>query len=90
MFTTERPHPGCEQRPLDWDYWLRHCHGFLVDSLEGEELGVVEDVRIDPQLGGIVSLEVAGGWFGRRRCLLAVTDVLAVEPGARRLLARAS
>jgi hypothetical protein len=31
---------------LEAEYWLRHCHGFLVDSESGEDVGVVDDVAL--------------------------------------------
>ena len=75
--------------PLAFDpqYWLSRCEGFLVDSPEGA-VGVVDEVvrRMD---GGVDSLAVAGGWFGRRRHLISVREVEEICPGAQRLVVRA-
>jgi hypothetical protein len=74
--------------PLAFDpqYWLSRCEGFLVDSPEGA-VGVVDEVlrRMD---GGVDSLAVAGGWFGRRRHLISAREVEEIRPGAQRLVVR--
>jgi hypothetical protein len=64
---------------------LRHCHGFLADSLAGDHVGVVEEVETDPQTGDTSTLIVGCGWFGRRRLVIPVDDVDIVLPSDRRL-----
>ena len=73
---------------LDPEYWLRHCHGFLVDSETGENLGVVDDVELAPDSERAIALVVALGWFGRRTKTIAVADVQAIVPSQRRLIVR--
>ena len=65
---------------------LRSSHGFLVDTLDGRELGVVDDVEVDQETGRIRTIEVCGGWFGRRRWTIDVTEVVTVYPALRRLV----
>jgi uncharacterized protein YrrD len=71
---------------LDPEYWLGHCHGFLVDSESGEGVGVVDDVELAPGSDRAVVLVVASGWFGRRVRRIAVADVQAIIPSERRLI----
>jgi sporulation protein YlmC with PRC-barrel domain len=71
---------------LSLDAYLRSAHGFLVDTTRGRELGVVDDVVIEQQTGRVVTIEVCGGWFGRRRRTIDVRDVEAVFPETRRLV----
>jgi hypothetical protein len=69
------------------EYWLQHCEYFVVATPSGEAIGVVDDVCIDPSTGELASIELAAGWFGRRRFTLAVESVRAILPLERRLLA---
>lgn len=71
---------------LAMDAYLRSAHGFLVDTSRGRELGVVEDVVIEQQTGRVLTIEVCGGWFGRRRRTIDVGNVEAVFPAQRRLV----
>lgn len=64
---------------------LRSAHGFLVDTVDGREVGVVEDVTLDPATGRVVRLEVCGGWFGRRRRTIAVDEISQLFPRERRI-----
>jgi sporulation protein YlmC with PRC-barrel domain len=73
---------------MDLEYWLANCHDFLVDSEEGEEIGVVDDVELRHGSGDPVALVVACGWFGRHVCLIPVEHVQAVIPGERRVIVR--
>lgn len=70
------------------EYWLAHCHGFLVDTLADEPVGVVDDLRVDPSTGAAASLEISSpvGWFRNRRFLFAAEDVRVILPLERRLL----
>lgn len=58
---------------------------YLVDAADGTEVGVVDEVFLD-DAGRAAWLEVACGWFGRRRCTFNVDDVVAVYPSERLLI----
>jgi sporulation protein YlmC with PRC-barrel domain len=73
---------------LDPEYWLSNCHGFLVDSELGREIGVVDDVELEPASGRAVALVVASGWFGRRLRTIPVSDVQRIVPSEERLIVR--
>jgi hypothetical protein len=75
---------------LDAEYWLSNCHGFLVDSEAGKEIGVVDDVEVEHGSGRAVALVVASGWFGRHLRTIAVADVQAILPSEERLVVRDS
>jgi sporulation protein YlmC with PRC-barrel domain len=70
--------------------YLRSAHGFLVDTTDGREIGVVDDVIKDPATGRVVRLDVRGGWFGRRRTIIDVRDVQQVSPASRRIVVATS
>lgn len=65
--------------------YLRGAHAFLVDTTDGREVGVVDDVRVDDTTGAVVGIDVRGGWFGRRHYVVDVTEVVDVFPDDRRL-----
>jgi uncharacterized protein YrrD len=73
---------------LDPEYWLANCHGFLVDSELGRDIGVVEDVVLEPSSGRAFTLVVASGWFGRRLRTIPVVDVQRIIPSEERLVVR--
>jgi sporulation protein YlmC with PRC-barrel domain len=73
---------------LDPEHWLRTCHGFLVDSESGEDVGVVDDVQLASGSGHAVGLVVATGWSGRHARSIAAADVQAIVPSERRLVVR--
>lgn len=75
---------------LSADALLRAAHGFLVDTTRGREVGVVDDIITDHTTGRVNRIEVCGGWFGRRRRTIDVTDIRAIDPGRRRLVVSAS
>lgn len=64
---------------------LRSSYGFLVDTTEGREVGIVDEVVVD-EAGHVVRLEVCGGWFGRRRRVVKAGDVVELFPLERRLI----
>ena len=68
--------------------YLRSTHGFLVDTVCGREVGVVEDVLIDEETGIVKALVVVGGWFGRRETSVDVNDVEEIFPALRRVTIR--
>lgn len=72
----------------DPQYWLRHCHDFLVDSESGEQIGVVDDVELASGSGRAVALVVASGWFGRQVHRIDVADVQTIVPSERRLVVK--
>ena len=57
---------------------------FLVDAEDGTEVGVVDNVQLDTG-GHVAQIDVCSGWFGRRRQVFYLDDVVAVSP-SRRLL----
>ncbi|HSK15887.1 MAG TPA: hypothetical protein VK915_06925 [Gaiellaceae bacterium] len=70
--------------PVGDDYWLRHCHGFRVDSPRGR-VGIVEDVLYGADRDRPAALAVRGGVLGRRLALVPLEDVAAVEPRRKRI-----
>jgi hypothetical protein len=68
-------------------YWLRHCHGFRVDS-EERRLGVVEDVLYGAELDRPAALAVRGGLFGGRLEIVPVESVDEISPRAKRIAIR--
>ena len=64
---------------------LRSTHGFLVDTTDFREVGIVDEVVLDED-GRVVRLEVCGGWFGRRRRTVRMDDVVEIFPAERRLI----
>ena len=74
---------------VDPEALLLQSHGFLVDAIPDEPIGVVDDVLVDEQ-GRAQALVVRSGWFGRRRFTVSVDDVAEISPGSRRLRLRLS
>ena len=72
---------------LDEGYWLRHCHGFRVDSAGGR-VGIVEDVLYGADLDQPSALAVRGGLFGRRLEVVEIEQVEAVLPRDKRVRLR--
>ncbi len=72
---------------LDPEAVLASSHGFLVDAVPDQHVGVVDDVLLDGE-GLPHALVVACGWFGRRRVTVPVADVEAIWPRERRLRLR--
>lgn len=66
---------------------LAGSEGFLVDGVDGGELGVVDDVESGPD-GAVTALVVVSGWFGRRRARIPVEAIEAVVPAERRIVVR--
>lgn len=64
---------------------LRSTYGFLVDTTDSREVGIVDEVIVDEN-DRVVRLEVCGGWFGRRRRTVRIDDVVEIFPGERRLI----
>jgi PRC-barrel domain len=68
-------------------YWLRHCHGYRVDSRSGR-IGIVEDVLYGAEHDRPAALAVRGGLLGRRLELVPVEEVDAIHPQRKRLVVR--
>jgi uncharacterized protein YrrD len=68
--------------------YLRSAHGFLVDTVDGREVGVLEEVLFAEETGNVKALKVVGGWFGRRETVVDVNDVEEIFPALRRLTIR--
>jgi hypothetical protein len=64
--------------PMNADYWLAHCHGFLVNA-PVVDVGVVDDVILDAY-GHAEALLVRAGGFRGRDLLLAVDDIVEIVP----------
>jgi hypothetical protein len=79
---------GAEHRQSSFgrEYWLRRSEGFRVEG-PGGRVGQVRGIRFgscaDPEV-----LEVGAGLLGRRRLLIAVSEVSEVLPEERRLILR--
>jgi sporulation protein YlmC with PRC-barrel domain len=71
---------------LDPEYWLSNCEGFLVDSELGREVGVVDDVELEPATGRVAALVVVSGWFGRRVRTIPASHVRRIIPSEERLV----
>jgi hypothetical protein len=66
---------------------LADSHGYLVDAMPDEPVGIVDDVVLDAE-GTPVALIVSCGRFGRQQCSIPVADVHDVRPRERRLRVR--
>lgn len=66
---------------MNADYWLAHCHGFLVNA-PNQDVGVVDDVLFDPT-GCPEKLLVRTGGFRGRTVSLPVAEVLEIIPELR-------
>jgi hypothetical protein len=66
------------------DYWLRRCHGFLVESSAGR-VGVVKETLYGPTMEP-EQLVVGAGLLGRRDLLVPVTAVVEILPRERRIV----
>jgi hypothetical protein len=78
---------GCaehRQSSFGREYWLRRCEGFRVEG-PGGRLGHVKGIRLgssaDPE-----ALEVGAGLLGRRRLLIAVSEIAEIVPEEERFL----
>jgi hypothetical protein len=60
--------------------WLAECLGFAVEY-HGRRIGLLDDVRHDPESGQPLELVVRAPRMGRRRALIAAEYVAAILPG---------
>lgn len=72
----------------DPEQLLRECEGFLVDSTDNRPVGVVDAVETDEETGYTSALEVAAGWFGRRRIRIPAETIELVVPAYERIVVR--
>ena len=72
----------------DPEQLLRECEGFLVDSTDNRPVGVVDAVETDDETGYTSALEVAAGWFGRRRIRIPAEAIELVVPAYERIVVR--
>ena len=63
---------------------LADSHGYLVDAMPDEPVGIVDDVVLESD-GTPIALVVSCGLFGRRQELIPVGAVHDVRPRERRL-----
>jgi hypothetical protein len=75
----ERAHERRTATGVGDGYWLRHCHGFRVESPRGRR-GIVEDVLYGAEHDHPSALVVRGGLFGQRLELIPIETVDSVEP----------
>jgi hypothetical protein len=73
---------------LDPEHLLAESEGYLVDRLDGGELGVVDGLETDEGTGRVSALLVAGGWFGRRRFRVEADAIDLLLPVDRRMVVR--
>jgi hypothetical protein len=81
------------QRPRDaassFDYRLRRCEGFRVDSPQGR-VGFVEEVRYASRCDRPDLIAVRVGLLGRLLLILPVEEVAEILPRAERIVLRRS
>jgi hypothetical protein len=75
-------------RVEDPEQLLHECEGFLVDSTDNRSVGIVDGVETEEETGYVSALEVAAGWFGRRRFRIAVEAIELVVPADERIVVR--
>jgi hypothetical protein len=77
------------QRPRDaasnFDYWLRRCEGFRVDSPQGR-VGFVEEVRYAPRCDRPDLIAVRVGLLGRLLLIVPVEEVAEILPSEERVV----
>jgi hypothetical protein len=67
---------------------LAGSEGFLVDTADGREAGMVDRVEFASE-GTVSALIVSGGWLGRSRARMEVEAIDAILPAERRIVVRA-
>jgi hypothetical protein len=72
----------------DPEQLLRACEGFLVDSTDDRPVGIVDAVETDEETGYVSALEVAAGWFGRRRIRIPAEAIELIVPAYGRIVIR--
>jgi hypothetical protein len=72
----------------DPEQLLHECQGFLVDSTDNSPVGIVDAVETDEETGYVSALEVAAGWFGRRRIRIPAEAIELVVPAYDRIVVR--
>jgi hypothetical protein len=74
---------------LSWtdDYWLRHCEGFRVDTLDGH-VGYVDEVVCSDATGAPLALRVRCGFGAGGIVVVRVDDVLELHQDGGSILVR--
>lgn len=72
---------------FDRAYWLSHCEGYRVRAGR-RDVGVVEEVLLEPPFDRPAGLLVCGGLLGRRRTFVDVDHVDEIVPREQRILLR--
>jgi hypothetical protein len=77
------------QRPMgassNFDYWLRRCEGFCVDSPQGR-VGFVAEVRYASRLDRPDVIAVRAGLLGRLLLVVPVGEVAEILPSEKRIV----
>jgi hypothetical protein len=77
------------QRPKgaasNFDYWLRRCEGFRVDSPDGR-VGFVEEVRYASRLDRPDVIAVRVGLLARLLLIVPVGEIAEISPGDERIV----
>ena len=71
---------------IDPEQVLAECEAFLVEGMDGRQIGVVERVERAGTAGRASALLIAAGWFGRRRLRVEAQAVEALVPDERRVI----
>lgn len=71
---------------FDPERLLLECEGFLVDTSDGREIGVVDAVETAGEPPVATTLLIAAGWFGRRQLRVSAMAVEALLPDERRVI----
>jgi hypothetical protein len=67
---------------------LRDCEYFLVDSTDGQPIGVVDRVELDERTGFVAAIEVAEGPFGGRAVRVDAKEIELLIPATERIVVR--
>jgi PRC-barrel domain len=75
---------------LSWtdDFWLRHCEGFRVETLD-RHLGYVEDIVCSDSTGAPLALRVRRSFGPGGVIAVPVDDVLELHQGGGSIVVRA-
>ena len=74
-----------EHEPWSSDYWLRHCEGYRVESLDGH-VGYVEEVLWAPDETEPIALKVRVGSDHCSFFVLPIEEIREICPRAERIV----
>jgi hypothetical protein len=74
----------------DPEQLLAGCEGYLVDTTEGQGLGVVDEVELRGPQGSASALIVVRDWLGRHRLRVECDAVEVLLPAEQRVIVDAS